>query len=54
MANPSMGFDYVKKCFQYSILENYNQEISDEFILQREWYRKEVLKSVEFGYNRNR
>ena len=30
------GFDYVKKYFQYSILENYNAKIDDHIILERE------------------
>lgn len=52
--DPLLGFEYIKNNFQYSILENYNQKISDEFIFSRERYWKEVLKSVEFGYNKNR
>lgn len=47
------GFDYVKKYFQYSILENYNSKVDDHVILQRESYWKEVLGSREFGYNSN-
>ncbi|MCS4487752.1 GIY-YIG nuclease family protein [Streptococcus sciuri] len=47
------GIAYVKKNFQYSVLENYNGKIDDQFILQRESWWKEVLKSRDFGYNEN-
>lgn len=47
------GFDYVKKYFTYTILENYNSKIDDDFILKRESYWKNVLQSRWFGYNAN-
>lgn len=47
------GFDYVKENFQYTILENFNTRVSDEYVLQRESYWKEVLQTRKFGYNRN-
>jgi len=47
------GFDYVKKYFQYSILENYNSKIDDHIILKRESWWKDVLQSRHFGYNGN-
>lgn len=47
------GFEYVKKNFQYSILENYNSRVDDDYILSRESWWKETLKSREFGYNSN-
>lgn len=47
------GFDYVKKNFQYSILENYNARTDDNYVLRREQWWKEVLCSREFGYNDN-
>ncbi len=47
------GFEYVKKHFQYSILENYNAKIDDKIVLSRESHWKEVLHSREFGYNQN-
>ena len=47
------GFDYIKKYFQYSILENYNARMDDYYILERESWWKETLKSREFGYNEN-
>lgn len=47
------GFDYVKENFQYSILENYNARMDDNYILKREAWWKEVLCSRKFGYNEN-
>ena len=47
------GEDYVRKYFQYTLLENYNQRESNERILDREKWWKNVLKSREFGYNDN-
>lgn len=47
------GFDYVKKHFQYSILENYNARMDDNYILRRESWWKDILKSREFGLNEN-
>ncbi len=51
--NPIKGFDYIKKYFQYSILENYNPKVSDEYILKRESHWKRVLLSRNMGYNKN-
>ena len=47
------GFDYVKKNFQYSILENYNAKIDDQVVLARESWWKETLDSRVHGYNEN-
>ena len=47
------GFDYVKKFFQYSILENYNARIDDIVILERESWWKDILQTRKFGYNAN-
>ena len=47
------GFDYVKENFQYTILENFNARVSDEYVLQRASYWKEVFQSRNVGYNRN-
>jgi len=46
------GYDYAKKYFQFTLLEvtEFNTE---ESIDKRENYWKEVLKSREFGYNKN-
>ena len=46
-------FDYIQKYFQYSLLENYNGKIDDHFVLSRESWWKEALKSREFGCNTN-
>ena len=48
-----LGFDYVKEHFQYSILENYNARMDDDYILKRERWWKDTLKSREFGLNKN-
>ena len=47
------GFDYVKKNFQYSILENYNAKVDDHVILERESWWKDILQSRKHGYNKN-
>ena len=47
------GLDYVKENFQYSILENYNARMDDGYILKRESWWKETLRTREFGYNKN-
>ena len=47
------GFDYVKKHFQYSILENYNAKVDDHIILERESWWKETLLTRAWGYNSN-
>ena len=47
------GFDYIKGNFQYTILENYNSKVDDEYVLKRESYWKEVFQSRKFGYNKN-
>ena len=46
-------FDYVKKYFQYTILENYNGRVNPDIVLSRESWWKNVLKSREHGYNKN-
>ena len=47
------GFDYIKKNFQYTILENYNSRVDDNYVLSRETFWKNVLQSRKFGYNKN-
>ncbi|HLX13183.1 MAG TPA: GIY-YIG nuclease family protein [Bacteroidota bacterium] len=42
-----------QKNFQYSILEIADFHASDDDILKRESYWKKVMKSREFGYNKN-
>ncbi|WP_312813716.1 GIY-YIG nuclease family protein [Sedimentibacter sp.] len=48
-----LGIDYVKKNFQYSILENYNARTDKNIILARESWWKETLGSRAFGLNAN-
>lgn len=47
------GFDYVKENFQYSVLENYNARMDDNYILGREKWWKDTLCTKQFGYNKN-
>ncbi|XMB87484.1 GIY-YIG nuclease family protein [Mycoplasmatota bacterium WC44] len=47
------GFDYVKKYFVYSILENYNSRVDTKYIIQRESWWKETLGTRKFEYNNN-
>ena len=47
------GKEYVEKNLHYSILENYNSRIDDQFIITRESWWKDVLGSRMFGYNKN-
>ncbi|MFW2491568.1 GIY-YIG nuclease family protein [Clostridium chromiireducens] len=50
----TQGFDYIKKYFQYSILENYNSRVDKQIVLSRETWWKETLGTrVPFGYNCN-
>lgn len=46
------GDDY-KNYFQFSILEIADFHVSDEYIIERENYWKDVLQSRKFGYNSN-
>jgi hypothetical protein len=45
--------DYIKDYFYFSILETFNQNVSDQTIIERESYWKQVLGTRQFGYNRN-
>ena len=47
------GLEYVRKHFQYSILENYNTRVDLEVILSREKWWKDTLCTREYGYNKN-
>ena len=47
------GFDYIKSNFQYSVLENYNARMDDNYILSREKWWKDTLCTKQFGYNKN-
>ena len=47
------GIAYIQKNFRYTLLETFTDEISDEEIINRESWWKDVLKTREFGYNEN-
>ena len=47
------GQSYFDEYFQYSILEIFNSLTSDETIIAREQYWKQVLNSRVSGYNKN-
>ncbi len=47
------GLSYIQENFQYSILETFTDDVSDEYIIERESYWKEALLSRKFGYNAN-
>ena len=47
------GFDYIKENFKYTIIENFNAKVDDNYVLERESYWKEVLLTRKFGYNKN-
>lgn len=47
------GFDYVKRNFHYSILENYNSRVDTRIIINRESWWKNTLQTRTFGYNKN-
>lgn len=49
----NQGFQYIKDNFQYSVLENYNARMDDNYILKREIWWKETLCSRTHGYNGN-
>ena len=49
----ALGFDYIKKNFQYSILDIYKSTVNDQIIIERESWWKEVLQSRNHGYNEN-
>ena len=47
------GLRYIQENFQYSILETFTDDVSDEYIIARESFWKEVLLTRIFGYNAN-
>jgi hypothetical protein len=49
----SVGFENIKHNFEYSILEIFKSTTDDHVILERESWWKSVLRTREFGYNRN-
>lgn len=49
----SKGFEYIKNNFHYTLLEQILNTASNEYVISRENYWKEVLLSRKFGYNSN-
>lgn len=49
----TLGFDYIKSNFRYSILEIYKSTIDDQIIIKREAWWKRTLLSRDYGYNEN-
>ena len=45
--------DDIKDNFHFSILETFNANVSDQIIIERETYWKDVLMTRKFGYNDN-
>lgn len=48
-----LSFDYIKQNFKYSILDIYKSTTDDQIIIDRENWWKEVLRTRQFGYNKN-
>lgn len=49
----SNGIGYARKNFQFSLLEFRSMKTDNKVILDRESYWKQVLRTNEFGYNKN-
>jgi hypothetical protein len=47
------GRDYARANLRFALLEFWSMRTSDEHVLARESYWKDVLLSREFGYNKN-
>lgn len=47
------GFEYIQNNFHYTLLEQILNTASNEYVISRENYWKEVLLSRKFGYNSN-
>jgi hypothetical protein len=45
--------DHIQKNFEYSILDIFKSTIDDKTVIDREVWWKNILKTREFGYNRN-
>ena len=48
-----LSFDYIKRHFYYTLLENWNFNTPEESIKERENWWKNVLASRKHGYNKN-
>lgn len=54
LAEKDIGVDYARKNFQISLLEQASSRDSEQYVIQRETYWKEVLLTrTEFGLNDN-
>ncbi len=49
----SLDTNYIKDNFRFSILDIYKSTTSQEIIIERENWWKEIFLSRKFGYNRN-
>ncbi|MHA8100815.1 GIY-YIG nuclease family protein [Aquirufa nivalisilvae] len=49
----ALGFDHIRKYFNYSILDIYKSSTNDQIIIEKENWWKDVLQSIKFGYNEN-
>ena len=47
------GIDYARENFQLSVLEHMPMRTDDSKIINREKHWKQVLRTREFGYNKN-
>jgi hypothetical protein len=48
------GPDYARKFFRFALLEHFSMKTDNDFIISREAYWKEVLRSRgKYGYNKN-
>lgn len=48
-----LNFDYIKKNFNYSILDIFKSSTDDKIIILREGWWKSVLLTRKYGYNKN-
>lgn len=46
-----LSYNYIEENFTFSIIENYNPNIPDDFILEREQYWMDMLLTRKHGYN---
>ena len=44
---------YVRENLMFALLEIWSMRTSDDYVIERENYWKDVLLSREFGHNRN-
>jgi hypothetical protein len=49
----SLEINYIKDNFRFSILDIYKSTTSQEIIIERENWWKEIFLSRKFGYNKN-